>query len=136
MDNEKVNAILELLFEDDPGDADLLKETLCREQDPSFIVENVPRFEEGLARLKSGGVDLVLLDLSLPDSHGFDTFAKVYMAASSLPIVVLTGLDDQSMALEAVKRGAQAANRKSTAMMMKLAKARRFFRNWPHTSAQ
>jgi diguanylate cyclase (GGDEF)-like protein len=67
----------------------------------------VGRLAQGLERLGAGGIALVLLDLSLPDSLGLDTFAKVYAHSPTVPIIVLTGNDDQTVALSAVKSGAQ-----------------------------
>jgi len=61
----------------------------------------------GLEHLSAGGTGLVLLDLSLPDSYGLETFAKVYAHSPTVPIIVLTGNDDQMLALSAVKGGAQ-----------------------------
>jgi signal transduction histidine kinase len=96
-----------LLIEDDPGDADLLEEILFEKDESSFILEWAQRLGEGLARLEQGGIDLVLLDLSLPDSEGFETFRRVNSQAPELPIVVLSGLDDERMAIKAVQQGAQ-----------------------------
>jgi DNA-binding NtrC family response regulator len=57
--------------------------------------------------LAAGDIDIVLLDLSLPDSLGLDTFTRVYDKAPCLPIIVLTGLDDEELAAKAVREGAQ-----------------------------
>lgn len=72
-----------------------------------FDCEWVPRLAEVIQRLKSPGIDIVLLDLSLPDSHGIDTFFKVHAAAEDIPIVVLSSFDDESTAMQALKGGAQ-----------------------------
>lgn len=96
-----------LLIEDDPGDADLLQELLAEEKWYSYTLEWAERLQTGLERLTLGGIDVVLLDLSLPDSQGLDTFIAVNSQAPALPTVVLTGLDDETMALEAVRLGAQ-----------------------------
>lgn len=96
-----------LLIEDDPGDADLLWELLAEEKHFTFVVEWADRLKKGLAYLAQGGIDVVLLDLSLPDSHGMATFTTVNMHAPNVPIVVLTGFDDETLALEAVRLGAQ-----------------------------
>jgi len=96
-----------LLVEDNPGDARLLKEAL-REARGSWIdLVHVGRLADGIERLQAGSIDLVLLDLSLPDAIGADTIAKTHAAAPGIPIVVLTGLDDDNTALEVMKRGAQ-----------------------------
>lgn len=96
-----------LLIEDDFEDADFLRELLAAETDPSFEVEHVERLESGLKRLTQGGIDVVLLDLSLPDAQGLETTTKVHGKAPQVPIVVLTGLDDDTLSLEIVRRGAQ-----------------------------
>jgi signal transduction histidine kinase/GGDEF domain-containing protein len=96
-----------LLIEDDPGDADLLREILSQEKQPAYEVEWVNRLRLGLDRLLQGDIQVVLLDLSLPDSHGLDTVLKVRNQMSNLPVIVLTGLDDESLAVKAVGEGAQ-----------------------------
>lgn len=96
-----------LLIEDDPGDADLLQIVLSENTGHFFDVACVDRLQTGLDRLALGGIDVVLLDLSLPDSQGLGTFIKAHRQAPSVPIVVLSGLDDETLALEAVRQGAQ-----------------------------
>src|SRR6476646_5038883 len=96
-----------LLIEDNPGDARLIREMTAEEPGAPFEVECAERLAQGLERLSAGGIGLVLLDLSLPDSMGLETFAKVYAHSPAVPISVLTGNDDNNLALAAVKRGAQ-----------------------------
>jgi two-component system sensor histidine kinase UhpB len=96
-----------LLIEDNPGDARLIREMLAEAETGSFALEWVPRLSDGLERLNQGEIDLVLLDLGLPDSRGLDTFFKAYAHAPEIPFVLLTGLDDETLALSAVRRGAQ-----------------------------
>jgi len=96
-----------LLIEDNPGDARLIQEMLAEDPETSFQLNCVDRLSRGLEFLAAGKTGLVLLDLSLPDSHGLDTFAKVYAHSPTVPIIVLTGNDDQTVALSAVKTGAQ-----------------------------
>jgi len=96
-----------LLIEDNPGDARLIQEMLAEDPETSFQLNCVDRLSRGLEFLAAGKTGLVLLDLSLPDSHGLDTFAKVYAHSPAVPIIVLTGNDDQTVALSAVKTGAQ-----------------------------
>jgi len=78
-------------------------------EDPAtpFALHCADRLSLGLEHLSAGGTGLVLLDLSLPDSYGLETFAKVYAHSPTVPIIVLTGNDDQMLALSAVKGGAQ-----------------------------
>ena len=96
-----------LLIEDNPGDARLLEEALTDVRDARFRVEWLDKLATGLTRLADGGVDVLLLDLSLPDSSGFETFTRAYAQAPEVPILVLTGFDDDGVAVEAVKKGAQ-----------------------------
>ena len=96
-----------LLVEDDAGDARLIQELVADEGGGAFQLQCVGRLSEGLAGLAEGGFDLVLLDLSLPDSERLETLDAVRMQEPQTPIVVLTGLEDESVALEAVRRGAQ-----------------------------
>ncbi|HEX7559339.1 MAG TPA: EAL domain-containing protein [Usitatibacter sp.] len=96
-----------LLIEDNPGDARLIREMLAEEPAAPFRMRHADRLSRGLDALAQKDVDLVLLDLSLPDSHGLDTFSKVYAHSPKVPIIVLSGNDDQQLALYAVKSGAQ-----------------------------
>ena len=96
-----------LLIEDNAGDARLIREMLAEDPDSRFRLHCADRLSHGLDFLASEQAGLVLLDLSLPDSHGLETFAKVYAHSPQIPIIVLTGNDDQTVALSAVKTGAQ-----------------------------
>jgi diguanylate cyclase (GGDEF)-like protein len=96
-----------LLIEDNPGDARLIREMVSEHPQPPFQIHWARRLAAGLERLAQGDTALVLLDLSLPDSLGLETFAKVYAHAPTVPIIVLTGNDDHDLALKAVKSGAQ-----------------------------
>jgi phosphoserine phosphatase RsbU/P len=102
-----------LLVEDNPADADLIVEALTEAEleAPSYAAGFELVFADRLAQayqaLAQGDVDLVLLDLSLPDSQGLETFARVAERAPGLPVVVLSGLDDQELAIRAVREGAQ-----------------------------
>ncbi len=102
-----MNLIKILLIEDDPGDADLIQELLLDEPAYSYAYVCAETLKMGLAHLARGGLDVVLLDLSLPDSQGIDTFLSVHSRAPTVPIVVLTGYDDKRLALDAVRHGAQ-----------------------------
>ena len=96
-----------LLIEDNPGDVRLIREMLAEGEEALFELACVGRLSQGLEYLATGSACLVLLDLSLPDSYGLDTFLKVYAHSPKVPIIVLTGNDDQTVALSAVKTGAQ-----------------------------
>jgi signal transduction histidine kinase len=98
-----------LLVEDNPGEARLLLELLRGETGTGdlFDVECTERMATAILRLGVGDIDVVLLDLSLPDSQGEETFARVKSCAPDIAIVVLSGLNDEGIALKIVKGGAQ-----------------------------
>jgi predicted heme/steroid binding protein/uncharacterized membrane protein/ActR/RegA family two-component response regulator len=96
-----------LLIEDNPGDARLIKEMLAEEKSVLFDLDWKDTLSKGLERLAQGGIDVILLDLSLPDSTGFDTVARTQTQSPLVPIVVMTGLNDETLAMTAVKKGAQ-----------------------------
>ena len=77
------------------------------EEGDAFRVHWVDALLPGLDRLARGDIDLVLLDISLPDSHGLEGLNAIRKHAAAVPVVLLTGLDNESMALEAVLAGAQ-----------------------------
>src|SRR5258707_1384980 len=95
-----------LLIEDNPGDADLVRLRLV-EGRPHLEVECVSRLSEALEFLAKETPSLVLLDLNLPDSRGADTFRKVRDMAPNVPVVVLSGQDDEGMAVKALHQGVQ-----------------------------
>ncbi len=103
----KMTVLKVLLIEDNAGDAHLIQEMLLEADGSMFELESVDRLSTGLERLATGDIDVVLLDLGLPDSSGLDTFIKVHAQASEVAIVVLTGLDDTELAINAVHEGAQ-----------------------------
>jgi DNA-binding response OmpR family regulator len=94
-----------LLIEDNPGDAELVKETL--KDAGGFQVYWVQALLPGLDRAARGDIDLVLLDLHLPDSNGLEGLHSLRTHAPSLPVVVLTGFESESLALRSVESGAQ-----------------------------
>ncbi len=95
-----------LLTEDNPGDVRLIQEMLAEAGVP-FDLECADRLSAGLEHLAEGGIALVLLDLGLPDSMGFDTFIRVHKQAPQVPIVLLTILSDEALGVKAVQEGAQ-----------------------------
>ncbi|OHE75461.1 MAG: hypothetical protein A2107_12030 [Verrucomicrobia bacterium GWF2_62_7] len=100
-------AIRILLVEDDSDDAVLLRRTLDEGPRDQFELVHVERLNVALTRLKEQTFDVVLLDLSLPDSRGLATFRSLHSQTSAVPVVVLTGLDDETTAITAAKEGAQ-----------------------------
>src|SRR5438874_1957625 len=85
-----------LLIEDNPADVDLIMEALDEAElgvtlgTPQVALEHVPRLADGLTRLSAADVDIVLLDLSLPDSQGIETFARLEQGAPGIPTIVLS----------------------------------------------
>lgn len=96
-----------LLVEDNHADARLLLENLKEAAPGSFNVTRVVSLEDAFDKLKEQGFHIMLLDLSLPDSEGLDTIKTVIQKAPSLAVVVLTGIDDEAVGVEAVRHGAQ-----------------------------
>lgn len=100
--------LISLLFiEDNNGDARLVEEALAGSARVRFQMERVDRLTAALHRLARDTFDVILLDLTLPDSWGLDTFLKVREAAPRTPVMVLTGLDDETLGIMAVQQGAQ-----------------------------
>ena len=96
-----------LLVEENPGDVFLLREMVDEEPNSRFhVAAATNRLEEGIRRMQDGDADVVLLDLSLVDSRGVETFARAHAAAPDVPIIVLSSEDDEETALETVHRGA------------------------------
>ncbi len=96
-----------LHIEDNPADAAFIQEMLTEAKDFSFELEWKDRLSTGLEHLTKMETDVVLLDLNLPDSRDFVTFTKTLAQASEIPIVILTGIGDEKLALKAVHEGAQ-----------------------------
>ena len=96
-----------LLIEDNRAQARLIREQLSDVKTGSFGMDLADRLSEGLSQLENGDFAGVLLDLSLPDSQGLETLDAVRAKAPDVAVVVLTGLNDEALGAEAVKRGAQ-----------------------------
>jgi signal transduction histidine kinase len=103
----KEKALQILLVEDNAGDVRLLHEMFTEERADSFELTHCLRMSEAERHLAKGGVDIVLLDMGLPDGHGLDSVRRAHAAAPGVPMIVLTGLDDEALAAEAMKEGAQ-----------------------------
>lgn len=102
-----------LLIEDNPIEARVLRAVLekCGKSAlldaPVYNLVCATTLDQGMSRLNEGGVDIVLLDLSLPDSHGLQTLVQLREQETDVPIVVLTGMKDETLAVAAVQAGAQ-----------------------------
>jgi PleD family two-component response regulator len=96
-----------LLIEDNPGDIRLIREMLVEAEDRRFRVHLADHLSAALACLTTGKIDVVLADLNLPDSRGLATCVSIHERAPTVPIVILTGLDDEQLAIRAVRDGVQ-----------------------------
>src|SRR4030043_1448587 len=104
MENRKIAV---LLIEDSIDDAELIKRKLEKSTDTKFQVMLARKLEDGLEQAEKNQPDLILSDLGLPDSHGLDTVTKILLAVPRIPLVVLSGFDDEATAIKAVQSGAQ-----------------------------
>lgn len=86
-------------------DARALENVLAAARDGPFRIEWVTLLSEALEQLSRGGIDVILVDLLLADSQGIDTFDRLFVAAPHTPIMILSDLDDELLAWEAVQRG-------------------------------
>lgn len=106
--NNKDNKIIKVLsVEDNPELATLMQKVLPQDKTNTFELEVVDCLSRGLERLSEGRFDILLLDLNLPDSQGLDTFIRVHTQVTQIPIIVLTGLENETLAMEALRMGAQ-----------------------------
>ena len=96
-----------LLVEDSSADVVYLRSILEEASKGQFSIEHRDRLEDAFERLAHGDIDIVLLDLNLPDSFGLNTFHRARHAAKEVPIIVLTGMDNEVVGLQAIKDGAQ-----------------------------
>src|SRR5437667_3501727 len=96
-----------LCFEDNPTDSFLVRQNLRGTTVEEFVVTPAERLRDGLTCLQEKAFDIILLDLGLPDSQGLETFRRVYERAQGTPIVVLSGLADETVALKTLQEGSQ-----------------------------
>jgi signal transduction histidine kinase len=96
-----------LLVEDNPADAGLLRASLKTAAAAEFDIVHVIRLSDALKRLKEDNFDILLLDLTLPDSTGFETVTRIQKQSDKIPIIVLTGNEDEQLGTDAVKQGVQ-----------------------------
>src|SRR5258706_6308982 len=102
-----MKAVRALLIEDNDGDVRIIKEVLAHTAGTLVELSQVYRLGDALSRLAKETFDVVLLDLSLPDSQGLHTFYQAYRAAGRTPILILTGLYDQALPFSSFYRAAQ-----------------------------
>jgi diguanylate cyclase (GGDEF)-like protein/PAS domain S-box-containing protein len=96
-----------LLVEDNPGDARLIEEMLAESGNGAYTLEHEDRLKGALMRMQNGCFDLVLLDLNLPDAPGLQGVRRTCAAAPNLPIIILTGMEDEDLGLKALHHGAE-----------------------------
>jgi signal transduction histidine kinase len=102
-----VGKVSVLLVEDSPSDTALLLETLRETAGDLFQVTALERLDEALRRLQTNIFDVLLLDLTLPDSTGVETVRAALASAPHMPIIILTGVDDEALGVEAMRQGIQ-----------------------------
>jgi len=103
----EVKKVKVLLIEDNPDDVELIRRKLARSANAKLSITSVTRLNDGLEHLTRNKTDLILSDLGLPDSHGLDTVTKILLSVPHIPLVVLSGFDDEAIAIKAVQSGAQ-----------------------------
>ena len=96
-----------LLVEDNPGDAVIINEMFRDIPQIQFNIFHAPNLLEGLESISKNEFHIVLLDLQLPDSQGIETFNHIHNLAPEIPIIILTGLEDEDFAIDIVGEGAQ-----------------------------
>jgi len=104
MSQSRINV---LIVEDDEEDYIITRRLLSDADNQRFIIKHADRLQTGLEILSEGTTDVALLDLSLPDSQGLETFEEAHSHAPSVPVVLLTGLSDEDLGVKAVQEGAQ-----------------------------
>ena len=95
-----------LIVEDNPGDRILIIQMLRSVETPRFELMHAPNLASALEQVHSGGHDVILLDLNLPDSEDLETLQRMHAEVPKIPIIVLTGMAGQKMGLETMARGA------------------------------
>jgi two-component sensor histidine kinase/CheY-like chemotaxis protein len=104
MENKQINV---LVIEDNLADTALIREMLKESQNTRFKLYNARKLQEGLEIINENSIQVLLLDLNLPDSKGIETFYKASESVSEIPIIILSGFDDEDTAIKAVKGEAQ-----------------------------
>ena len=95
-----------LHIEDNPGDARLVKEMLADSEAERYELVQVARLDQALVTLASESIEVILADLGLPDSQGLETIKRLRAAFPELPVIVMSGMSDETIAIQAVQEGA------------------------------
>jgi len=101
------NKLKILLIEDNPGDARLISELLKEISSFDYTLITTSTLKEGCEQIKINHPDLILLDLNLPDSMGHNTFISIMDCCSDIPIILVSGVEDEELSLNLIKEGAQ-----------------------------
>jgi signal transduction histidine kinase len=96
-----------LIIEDNPGDARLLREMLAEDKSHQSELKHAGSMLEAEKHLKEHLIDFIMLDLGLPDAQGLEAVRRIRLAAPDIPLVVLTGMDDDKLAIQSLREGAQ-----------------------------
>jgi diguanylate cyclase (GGDEF)-like protein/PAS domain S-box-containing protein len=104
---EKLMANRVLIITGVAADANLLKDVLGKAKDGPYAIEWLTRLGDALKRVSAGDIDVILVDLALPDSQGIETFDKLFAAAPEIPVLTLSAEEDETLAVQAVERGSQ-----------------------------
>ena len=102
-----VKPIKLLLIEDNIGDSVIIRKMLEESENTTFELTHAPRLKNGLKHLETEKFDIILLDLGLPDSEGFESFKITLRKHPVIPIIILTGLEDEEIGIKTIKYGAQ-----------------------------
>ncbi len=106
--SESIPGVIQiLLIEDNPASIEAITTMMAVQKDPEFVIQCARDLEAGLEFLKREMPDVILLDTNLPGSEGFSHFVRVHQAVPAVPVILLSEVDDNRFALEAVRRGAQ-----------------------------
>lgn len=96
-----------LVIDNDTEDIHFLRSVLCEDKSSLFRLDFADNLDHGIERLRANDIDIILIDLALPHAGGLEGFDNLYAQVPQIPVIVLTSLDDETIALEAVRRGAQ-----------------------------
>src|SRR5690606_311996 len=96
-----------LLIEDSRADADYVKRSLAKCDRVQYTIFHRDRLEDGLDLLARETFDVILLDMNLPDSTGEETYQTALKKAAKIPIIMMTGMEDELLAEDAIRSGAQ-----------------------------
>lgn len=104
---DRPNSVSVLVIEDNPADLDYLQELLAEHAHCTYKIRTAKSLKEGLQSIKENNASIILLDLGLPDATEIETLDSVLKASPQTPVIILTGRNDEDLALQAVRDGAQ-----------------------------